>query len=82
MALGDIQCPVVCAAHMAPACLVAHLGAVDVAAAAFYTVVHYDAWRHYCVVGLASSSLAPLSLPSRPLSPPSPPNQTLNGWVK
>ena len=74
VALGDIQSAFACVANMAPAFLVARLGAVDVAAAAALTstllwlTVTTDVT--HCVVRLASSCplvWAPLSPPLAPL---------------
>ena len=75
VALGDIQSAFACVANMAPAFLVARLGAVDVAAAAALTstllwfTVTTDVT--HCVVRLASSCplvWAPLSPLLAPLS--------------
>ena len=74
VALGDIQSAFACVANMAPAFLVARLGAVDVAAAAALTstllwfTVTTDVT--HCVVRLASSCplvWAPLSPPLAPV---------------
>ena len=74
VALGDIQSAFACVAHMAPAFLVARLGAVDVAAAAALTstllwlTVTTDVT--HCVVRLASSCPLVWAPLSPPLAPP------------
>ena len=74
VALGDIQSAFACVANMAPAFLVARLGAVDVAAAAALTstllwlTVTTDVT--HCVVRLASSCPLVWAPLSPPLAPP------------